>query len=162
MFWKFHCLVREISAHIDNKTQGNWRLKLNIKFVAGFAPIVTDLGESRNFYKELFGVPLEYEGASYYTATNEMESLEHFGLWTLLDAARSVFDQSEWPTDVPIPQGIIEFDVEDVAEAVSEMKPKGAEILQGRRVEPRGQTTICLLSPKGLLIGITYTPRLGN
>jgi len=123
---------------------------------------VTDLGESRNFYKELFGVPLEYEGASYYTATNEMEGLEHFGLWTLLDAARSVFDQSEWPTDVPIPQGIIEFDVEDVAEAVSEMKPKGAEILQGRRVEPRGQTTICLLSPKGLLIGITYTPRLGN
>ena len=123
---------------------------------------MTDLGESRNFYKELFGVPLEYEGASYYTATNEMEGLEHFGLWTLLDAARSVFDQSEWPTDVPIPQGIIEFDVEDVAEAVSEMKPKGAEILQGRRVEPRGQTTICLLSPKGLLIGITYTPRLGN
>ena len=123
---------------------------------------MTDLGESRNFYKELFGVPLEYEGASYYTATNEMEGLEHFGLWTLLDAARSVFDQSEWPTDVPIPQGIIEFDVEDVAEAVSEMKPKGAEILQGRRVEPRGQTTVCLLSPKGLLIGITYTPRLRN
>ena len=123
---------------------------------------MTDLGESRNFYKELFGVPLEYEGASYYTATNEMEGLEHFGLWTLLDAALSVFDQSEWPTDVPIPQGIIEFDVEDVAEAVSEMKPKGAEILQGRRVEPRGQTTICLLSPKGLLIGITYTPRLRN
>ena len=123
---------------------------------------MTDLGESRNFYKELFGVPLEYEGASYYTATNEMEGLEHFGLWTLLDAALSVFDQSEWPTDVPIPQGIIEFDVEDVAEAVSEMKPKGAEILQGRRVEPRGQTTVCLLSPKGLLIGITYTPRLRN
>jgi len=123
---------------------------------------VTDLGESRNFYKELFGVPLEYEGASYYTATNEMEGLKHFGLWTLLNAARSVFDQSEWPTDVPIPQGIIEFDVEDVAEAVSEMKPKGAEILQGRRVEPRGQTTVCFLSPKGLLIGITYTPRLRN
>ena len=121
---------------------------------------MTDLGESRNFYKELFGVPLEYEGASDYTATNEMDGLEHFGLWTLLDAARSVFDQSEWPTDVPIPQGIIEFDVEDVAEAVSEMKSKGAEILQGTKVKPRGQTTVCFLSPEGLLIGIMYTPWL--
>ena len=152
VFWKFYCLVREISAHFDNKTQENWRLKLNIKFVAGFAPIVTDLGESRNFYEELFGVSLEYEGASDYTATSELEGLKHFGLWTLLDATRSVFDQGEWPTDVPIPQGTIEFDVEDVAEAVSEVKPKGAEILQGRRVEPRGQTTVCRLSPKGLLI----------
>ncbi len=86
MFWKFHCLVREISTHIDNKTQENWRLKLNIKFVAGFAPIVTDLGESKFFYKELFGVPLEYEGASDYTATSELEGLKHFGLWTLLGA----------------------------------------------------------------------------
>ena len=63
-------------------------------------------------------------------------------------------------TDVPIPQGTIEFDVEDVAEAVSEMKPKGSEILQGTGVEPRGQTTVRLLSPGGLLIGITYTPWL--
>ena len=133
---------------------------MNSNFVAGFAPIVTDLGESRNFYKELLGVPLEYEEASDYTATSELEGLKRFGLWTLLDAARSVFDQGEWPTDVPIPQGTIEFDVEDVAEAVSEMKPKGSEILQGTRVEPRGQTTVCLLSPEGLLIGITYTPWL--
>ena len=80
---------------------------MNINFVAGFAPIVTDMGENRNFYKELFGVPLEYEGASDYTATNEMESLKHFGLWTLLDAARSVFDEGEWPINVPIPQGTI-------------------------------------------------------
>ncbi|HBD85393.1 MAG TPA: glyoxalase, partial [Dehalococcoidia bacterium] len=43
---------------------------------------------------------------------------------------------------------------------VSEMKPKGAEILGGRRVEPRGQTTVRLLSPEGLLIGITYPPWL--
>ena len=71
-----------------------------------------------------------------------------------------VLDQGEWPTVVPIPQGTIEFDVEDAAEAISEMKSKGAEILQGTREEPRGQTTVCLLSPEGLLIGITYTPWL--
>jgi uncharacterized glyoxalase superfamily protein PhnB len=69
-----------------------------------------------------------------------------------------VFDQDEWPSDVPIPQGTIEFDVEDVAEAVSELKAKGADILQDTRVEPWGQTTARLLSPEGLLIGITYTP----
>lgn len=131
---------------------------MNIKFVAGFAPIVTDLDASRKFYKELLSVPIEFEEGSDYTATDDMDGLRHFGLWTLRDAARSVFDQDAWPSDIPIPQGTIEFDVDDVAEAVSELKAKGAEILQDTRVEPWGQTTARLLSPEGLLIGITYTP----
>ncbi|MDP6452959.1 MAG: glyoxalase [SAR202 cluster bacterium] len=131
---------------------------MNIKFVAGFAPIVTNLDASRAFYKEMLSVPIEFEDGSDYTATDDMDGLRHFGLWTLRDAARSVFDQDEWPSDVPIPQGTIEFDVEDVAEAVSELKAKGADILQDTRVEPWGQTTARLLSPEGLLIGITYTP----
>ena len=131
---------------------------MKIKFVAGFAPIVTDLDASRKFYKDLLSVPFEFEEGSDYTATDDMDGVKHFGLWTLSDAARSVFDQDEWPSDVPIPQGTIEFDVEDVAEAVSELKAKGADILQDTRVEPWGQTTARLLSPEGLLIGITYTP----
>ena len=131
---------------------------MNIRFVAGFAPIVTDLDKSRTFYKDLLSVPIEFEEGNDYTATDELDGLKHFGLWTLRDAARSVFDQDEWPQDVSVPQGTIEFDVDDVAEAVSELKAKGAEILQDTRVEPWGQTTARLLSPEGLLIGITYTP----
>ena len=47
-----------------------------------------------------------------------------------------------------------------MAEAVSELKSEGVELLQDTRVEPWGQTTARLLSPEGLLIGITYTPWL--
>ena len=103
-------------------------------------------------------MPIKYEDGSDYTATDDMDGLKHFGLWTLRDAARSVFGQDEWPSDVPIPQGTIEFDVDDVAESVAELRSKGADILQDTRVEPWGQTTARLLSPEGLLIGITYTP----
>ena len=131
---------------------------MKVKFVAGFGPIVMDLEESRRFYKELLSVPVEFEEGSEYTATDELEGVKHFGLWTLRSAAQSVFGQDEWPSDVPIPQATIEFDVEDVEEAVAELKSKGADILQETRVEPWGQTTARLLSPEGLLIGITYTP----
>ena len=131
---------------------------MDINFVAGFAPIVTNLEDSRKFYGELLSVPIKYEDGSDYTATDDMDGLKHFGLWTLRDAARSVFGQDEWPSDVPIPQGTIEFDVDDVAESVAELRSKGADILQDTRVEPWGQTTARLLSPEGLLIGITYTP----
>jgi catechol 2,3-dioxygenase-like lactoylglutathione lyase family enzyme len=131
---------------------------MKIKFVAGFAPIVTNLEESRKFYGELLSVPIEFEEGSDYTATDDMDGMKHFGLWTLQGAAQSVFGQDEWPSDVPIPQGTIEFDVDDVAEAVAELKSKGATILQDTKIEPWGQTTAHLLSPEGLLIGITYTP----
>ena len=36
---------------------------MNIRFVAGFAPIVTDLDKSRTFYKDLLSVPIEFEKA---------------------------------------------------------------------------------------------------
>ena len=89
MFWKFHCFVREISAHIDNKTQENWRLKLNIKFVAGFAPIVTDLGESKFFTKNCLASRSNMKGrATTRRRVNwKVSSTSDFGrFWTLLGA----------------------------------------------------------------------------
>ena len=50
--------------------------------------------------------------------------------------------------------------MDDVAEAVAELKGRGLELLQNTRVEPWGQTTGRLLSPEGLLIGVVYTPML--
>ena len=50
--------------------------------------------------------------------------------------------------------------MDDVAEAVAELKGRGPELLQNTRVESWGQTTARLLSPEGLLIGIVYTPML--
>ena len=105
-------------------------MRMNIKFVAGFDTIVIDLGESRSFYKELLGVSIESVEGSNHKAINDIEGLKRLGLSTLQHVARSVFDQGQWPIGVPIPQETIEFDAEDEAEVVSQMKSKGAEILQ--------------------------------
>ena len=48
--------------------------------------------------------------------------------------------------------------VEDVASATSVLKQKGYTLLVEARKEPWGQIVTRMISPEGLLIGITYTP----
>ncbi len=60
-----------------------------------------------------------------------------------------------------MPQAWLELDVatkEAVAEAVTELSGKGHRLLTDAHDEPWGQTTARLLSPEGLLVGVTYTP----
>jgi hypothetical protein len=45
-----------------------------------------------------------------------------------------------------------------VADAVREMQSGGHRLLREAHEEPWGQTTSRLLSPEGLLVGITFTP----
>jgi catechol 2,3-dioxygenase-like lactoylglutathione lyase family enzyme len=59
---------------------------------------------------------------------------------------------------VPVPQGGIEFDVEDIEAAAEELRAKGYRLLHGPRIEPWGQTVARLLSPEGLLVGLSITP----
>ena len=132
---------------------------MNVRFVAGFSPIVDDASEARRFYGERLGLPLQIEPGSDYTQL-DIEGVKHFGLWTLRDAARSTFGTEEWPADVPRPQATIELEVDDVAAAVKELKDAGLSLLQDVKVEPWGQTTARLLSTEGLLIGIVFSPLL--
>ncbi|MCH7578458.1 MAG: glyoxalase [Chloroflexi bacterium] len=132
---------------------------MDVRFVAGFAAIVDDAAEARRFYGDKLSLPLKIDSGSDYTMI-ELPGLKHFGLWTLRDAARSTFGRDEWPEEVPRPQATLELEVDDVAEAVAELKGRGLELLQDTRVEPWGQTTARLLSPEGLLIGVVYTPML--
>jgi catechol 2,3-dioxygenase-like lactoylglutathione lyase family enzyme len=132
---------------------------MKVRFVAGVSPIVDDSGEARRFYGEQLGLPVTpLEGSDYSQAS--IEGVKHFGLWTLRDAARSVFDKDDWPAGVPRPQATIEFEVDDVPGAVEELSEKGLTLLQGTKAEPWGQTTARLLSPEGLLIGVVSTPWL--
>jgi catechol 2,3-dioxygenase-like lactoylglutathione lyase family enzyme len=133
--------------------------KMDVRFVAGVAPIVNDAGEARRFYGEKLSLPLKMDGESDYTEVT-LPGLKHFGLWTLRDAAQSTFGRDEWPDYIARPQATIELEVDDVAAAVSELKSRGLELIQDTKVEPWGQTTARLLSPEGLLIGVTYTPWL--
>ncbi len=132
---------------------------INILFVAGFGPIVRDLAASRKLYSETLGISFE-EDATGYMYTAGLEGVKHFALWPLAQAAESCFGTDQWPDNVAVPQGWIEFDVEDIEKATAELKSQGYELLVAMRKEPWGQTVTRLLGPEGLLVGITCTPSM--
>ena len=132
---------------------------MKTKFVAGFGPIVRDVGESRRFWQDA-GFMLE-EAATDYFATDDVDGVNAFALWPLSQAAENTFGTADWPADLPVPQAWIELDVESVAavtEAAAEMIAAGHRLIREPRLEPWNQTTARLLSPEGLLVGISYTP----
>jgi hypothetical protein len=133
---------------------------VKISFVAGFGPIVRDLDSSRHFWESSLALPIE-EAAPGYWATDDVEGVKAFALWPLEQAAEACFGTSTWPENITAPQAWIELDVESpeaVSAAVNELEAAGHELLSGVREEPWGQTTSHLLSPEGLLVGVTYTP----
>lgn len=135
---------------------------MQIEFIAGFGPIVTDSATGLAFYRDRLGLPLN-EAAPDYFATESLHGANAFALWPLNQAARSTFGSEQWPANIPVPQAWLEFDVESpaaVAPAVAELEAAGYRILRGPHDEPWGQTTSRILSPDGLLIGITHTPWL--
>jgi len=128
---------------------------LEVLFVAGFAPIVRD-DTSRKLYWDTLKLPLEEQNG--YAHTGKLDGLKHFGLWPLAQAAESCFGSPVWPASLPVPQGCIEFEVEDVAKATRELEAKGYRLLVKDKTEPWGQVVTRLLAPEGLLIGLTFTP----
>jgi catechol 2,3-dioxygenase-like lactoylglutathione lyase family enzyme len=133
---------------------------MKVSFVAGFGPIVRDLGPSHGFWRDGLGLDLK-EIAPDYVGTDDLDGVKAFALWPLSQAAESTFGSPEWPSDIPAPQAWVELDVDSaaaVAPAVAELEAAGHRVLRGATKEPWGQTTSRLLSPEGLLVGITYTP----
>src|SRR4051794_11642374 len=130
---------------------------MDIQFVTSVAPIVRDPEAARSFYRDALGLSFEGEEGDY-LFTQELEGTKHFGLWPLSEAALACFGRREWPTDVPVPQASIEFEVLDVAAAAAELEDKGYQLLHGARTEPWGQVTARLLSPEGLLAAVCYSP----
>jgi uncharacterized glyoxalase superfamily protein PhnB len=61
---------------------------------------------------------------------------------------------------VTIPQATIEFEVRDVDSAAHELEQKGYTLVHPPKTEPWGQTIARLLSPEGLLVGLSYAPSL--
>ena len=61
---------------------------------------------------------------------------------------------------MPVPQATIEFEVRDVASAAQELEQKGYKLLHPPKTEPWGQTRARLLSPEGLLVGLSFAPSL--
>jgi catechol 2,3-dioxygenase-like lactoylglutathione lyase family enzyme len=133
---------------------------MKIAFVAGFGPIVRDADQARGFWERGLGITLEEAAPAYFT-NDDLEGVKAFALWPLSQAADATFGSTDWPADLPEPQAWMELDVESadaVGAAIDEMAAAGHRVLKGAHEEPWGQTTARLLSPEGLLVGITFTP----
>ena len=130
---------------------------MKVLFVAGFGPIAADVESSRRLYEDALGIGFKVEEGDY-RHTEELSGVNAFAVWPLAQAAESCFGVEAWPADVPVPQAWLEFDVDDVAAATSEMEGRGYRLLVANRTEPWGQVVSRLLSPEGLLVGLTMTP----
>jgi catechol 2,3-dioxygenase-like lactoylglutathione lyase family enzyme len=128
---------------------------MKVLFVAGFGAVAPDMEASLRFYRDTIGIPLVVAED---VATEALEGVKYFSLWPLADAAESCFGTREWPASVAAPQAWIEFDVDDINAAADELRANGYQLLIGPRVEPWGQTVARLLSPEGILVGLTITP----
>ena len=132
---------------------------MKVELIAGFGPIVRDPAESRGWWSAL-GLNLA-EIAPGYWGLDDLGGVNAFALWPLAQAAQNTFGAPNWPKDIPAPQAWIELDVgsaEQVADAQKELESKGHRLLRTTATEEWGQTTTRLLSPEGLLVGITFTP----
>jgi catechol 2,3-dioxygenase-like lactoylglutathione lyase family enzyme len=130
---------------------------MKVLFIAGFGPVTPDVAQSRRLYEEALGINFKAEDGDY-LHSEEVAGAKTFAVWPLNQAAESCFGRPDWPGDVTRPQAWLEFDVDDVEEATRELEAKGYKLLVRNRTEPWGQVVSRLVSPEGLLVGVTKTP----
>lgn len=133
---------------------------MKVAFVAGFGPIIRDSSAAHAFWRDGLGIEFAEPAPGYFT-NDSLEGVKAFAMWPLEQAAESTFGTPTWPDDLPMPQAWIELDVESagaVAAAVEELRAADHRVLRDAHEEPWGQTTARLLSPEGLLVGVTFTP----
>jgi catechol 2,3-dioxygenase-like lactoylglutathione lyase family enzyme len=136
---------------------------MNVQFIAGIAVITPDPPASRRLYVDALGLPLEAAEGSDYFHSEAIGGSKHFGVWPLAEAAQACFGSPEWPSDHPVPQASVEFEVEDadaVQAAAEELREKGFTLLHEARTEPWGQTVARLQSLEGAIIGISFVPSM--
>jgi hypothetical protein len=130
---------------------------MKVLFIAGFGPVSPDVAESRRLQEDVLGIVFKLEDGDY-RHTEDLKGANSFAVWPLEQAAESCFGSRDWPSDVTRPQAWLEFDVEDVAASSREMESRGYKLLVSNRTEPWGQVVSRLISPEGLLVGLTMTP----
>src|SRR5690348_8273804 len=94
---------------------GRKRKKAMIRHIAGVGEVVEDMNRAVHFYREVLGVPVEYEPGSDY-AIVKVPGILHFGLWQRSAAAESVFGDPNATDRIPLGFSIA-FEVDTVAEA---------------------------------------------
>jgi catechol 2,3-dioxygenase-like lactoylglutathione lyase family enzyme len=136
---------------------------VKIEFLSTIAVIAPDPPASRKLYIGALGLPLASDVGGEYVHSEQIDGCKHFGVWPLSQAAEACFGTTQWPSERPVPQVSIEFDVADTAAvgaAAQELEQAGYELLHPAREEPWGQTVARLQSPEGAIVGVAYTPAL--
>ena len=137
-----------------------WEVQhVRVLFIAGFGPIAPDVNKSRRLYEQALGIQFKVEEGDY-LHTEQVQGANTFAVWPLAQAAESCFGSAQWPSDVVTPQAWLEFDVADVEVATKELEEHGYRLLVRARTEPWGQVVTRLISPEGLLVGVTVTPSM--
>ena len=135
---------------------------MDVQSVASISPIVADPSAAKAFYQQ--GLGLSFEGeADDYVFTEELGGVKHFGLWRLTDAAQACYGQPDWPSGVPVPQASLEFELaspDAVPAAAAELAGQGHQLIHDARAEPWGQVIARLLSPEGMVVGVSTAPSL--
>jgi catechol 2,3-dioxygenase-like lactoylglutathione lyase family enzyme len=135
---------------------------VKIEFVTSVAVITPDPLASRRLYMDTLQLPLKRLDGEYF-ATEELAGCNHFGIWPLAQAAEACFGRPAWPAEVVPPQMSVEFEVageEDVAAGAQELRSRGYQLLHGAKTQPWGQTVARLLSPEGVIVGLSFAPSL--
>lgn len=132
---------------------------VKVLFIAGFGPIVRDATASGRLYRQILGISFQEEKDGY-LHTEALTGTKTFALWPLSQAAQSCFGKDSWPDEIPPPQAWLEFDVDSVEKATTELESRGFRMLVKNKKEPWGQTVSRFVTPEGLLVGITLTPSM--
>jgi catechol 2,3-dioxygenase-like lactoylglutathione lyase family enzyme len=132
---------------------------LKVLFIAGFGPIVDEIGQSRRLYRDVLGIDFKEESGGY-LHTEAIPGAKTFALWPLSQAAESCFGNDSWPDNSPAPHAWLEFDVDSVEKATAALESAGYRMLVKNKKEPWGQVVSRFISPDGLLVGITFTPSM--
>jgi catechol 2,3-dioxygenase-like lactoylglutathione lyase family enzyme len=136
---------------------------MDVLFVSGVAVVTADPAASRKLYVDALGLPLQPTGGSDsdYYSSDAVAGTKHFGVWPLNQAAQACFGTATWPSDRTVPQASIEFEVaspELVEAGAQELAARGHELLHSTREEPWGQTVARVLSPDGVIVGVSFAP----
>ena len=134
---------------------------MDVLFVSSVAVVSAVPAEGRKLFVEALGLPLEPHPGSDYYSSEHVAGTKHFGVWPLSEAAQACFGTKEWPSNRVVPQASIEFEVADAAAveaAAQELAARGHVLLHATREEPWGQTVARVLSPEGVIIGISFAP----
>jgi len=132
---------------------------MQIEFISSVAIISQDPATGRKLFVDELGLSLQDDGG--YLHSEQIGGTRHFGVWPLSHAAEACFGSPEWPSNRPIPQASIEFEVgspEQVTQAAAELQVHGYALLHGARQEPWGQTVARFVSHEGAILGISYAP----